>query len=70
MLSPGTGPASLQINNESKTLTRQQLPPLTPSTDNAFGPGNRCSCYPINSAGKNLAKSFACLCSLIFFGIG
>uniref|UniRef100_A0A8C0PX82 Ovochymase 1 n=2 Tax=Canis lupus familiaris TaxID=9615 RepID=A0A8C0PX82_CANLF len=35
------GPASLQINNESKTLTRQQLPPLTPSTDNAFGPG----CY-------------------------
>ncbi|CAK7299145.1 OVCH1 [Vulpes lagopus] len=33
-----TGPASLQINNESKTLTRQQLPPLTPSTDNAFGP--------------------------------
>nr|XP_021546143.1 ovochymase-1 [Neomonachus schauinslandi] len=35
------GPASLQINNESKTLPRQQLPPPTPSTDNASGPG----CY-------------------------
>ncbi|XP_027969006.1 ovochymase-1 [Eumetopias jubatus] len=35
------GPASLQINNESKILPRQQLPPPTPSTDNASGPG----CY-------------------------
>ncbi|XP_034883715.1 ovochymase-1 [Mirounga leonina] len=37
----GAGPASLQINNESKTLPRQQLPPPPPSTDNASGPG----CY-------------------------
>ncbi|XP_042802108.1 ovochymase-1 isoform X2 [Panthera leo] len=37
----GTGPASLQINNERKTLTRQQLPPPTPSIDNESGPG----CY-------------------------
>ncbi|XP_049482626.1 ovochymase-1 [Panthera uncia] len=35
------GPASLQINNERKTLTRQQLPPPTPSIDNESGPG----CY-------------------------
>uniref|UniRef100_A0ABI7YYK4 Ovochymase 1 n=1 Tax=Felis catus TaxID=9685 RepID=A0ABI7YYK4_FELCA len=37
----GTGPASLWINNERKTLTRQQLPPPTPSIDNESGPG----CY-------------------------
>ncbi|XP_046922295.1 ovochymase-1 [Lynx rufus] len=35
------GPASLRINNERKTLTRQQLPPPTPSIDNESGPG----CY-------------------------
>uniref|UniRef100_A0A9L0JJV5 Ovochymase 1 n=1 Tax=Equus asinus TaxID=9793 RepID=A0A9L0JJV5_EQUAS len=35
------GPASLQIDNESKTLTRQQLLPSTPSTDSASRPG----CY-------------------------
>ena len=58
MFSPGTGPASLQINNESKTLLRQQLPPPTPSTDNVSGPGNRCSCYPLNAASKNLAKEW------------
>ncbi|XP_058538223.1 ovochymase-1, partial [Neofelis nebulosa] len=37
----GTGTASLQMNNERKTLTRQQLPPPTPSMDNESGPG----CY-------------------------
>ncbi|XP_057560100.1 ovochymase-1 [Hippopotamus amphibius kiboko] len=35
------GPVLLQINNESKILTRQQLPPPTPSKDSASGPG----CY-------------------------
>uniref|UniRef100_M3YHT6 Uncharacterized protein n=1 Tax=Mustela putorius furo TaxID=9669 RepID=M3YHT6_MUSPF len=38
MLSPGTGPVSLQISKESKTLPRRQLPPPT-STDDASGPG-------------------------------
>uniref|UniRef100_A0A452F1Y9 Ovochymase 1 n=1 Tax=Capra hircus TaxID=9925 RepID=A0A452F1Y9_CAPHI len=36
------GPVLLQIKNESKILTRQQLPPPTPSRDSASGPG----CYP------------------------
>ncbi|XP_055250819.1 ovochymase-1 [Moschus berezovskii] len=35
------GPVLLQIKNESKILTRQQLPPPTPSRDSASGPG----CY-------------------------
>uniref|UniRef100_A0A8C0I102 Ovochymase 1 n=1 Tax=Balaenoptera musculus TaxID=9771 RepID=A0A8C0I102_BALMU len=35
------GPVLLQINKESKILTRQQLPPPTPSRDSASGPG----CY-------------------------
>lgn len=68
MFSPGTGPASLQIDNESKTLTRQQLLPSTPSTDSASRPGNRYPRYPINTANKNLSKSTACLDPLIFFG--
>ncbi|XP_067554710.1 ovochymase-1 [Pseudorca crassidens] len=35
------GPVLLQINKENKILTRQQLPPPTPSRDSASGPG----CY-------------------------
>ncbi|XP_040092700.1 ovochymase-1-like [Oryx dammah] len=35
------GPVLLQRKNESKILTRQQLPPPTPSRDSASGPG----CY-------------------------
>lgn len=69
MFSPDAGPVLLQINKESKILTRQQLPPPTPSRDSASGPGSRCSCYAINIASKNLAKSIAHLGSLIFFGI-
>ncbi|TEA33758.1 hypothetical protein DBR06_SOUSAS12810121, partial [Sousa chinensis] len=36
------GPVLLQINKENKILTRQRLPPPTPSRDSASGPG---SCY-------------------------
>lgn len=66
MLSPGTGPVSLQISKESKTLSRRPLPPATPSTDDASGPGNRCSCYLRKAARKNLAKSMVCPGSVIF----
>ncbi|XP_019524515.1 PREDICTED: ovochymase-1 [Hipposideros armiger] len=40
---------SLQINNESKTLIRKQLPLPTPSTDSASGPGEICGrrLYPM-----------------------
>ncbi|XP_044797237.2 ovochymase-1 isoform X6 [Bubalus bubalis] len=43
------GPVLLQIKNESKILTRQQLPPPTPSRDSASGPGKLCGrrLYPV-----------------------